>query len=148
MSLAMTKLEREAFLADLHVGIISIPEDGKGPLTVPIWYAYEPGQELRIITGSSSRKGQLLARAGRFSLCAQMEALPYKYVSVEGPIVSTQGADHERDLRPMARRYLGAEEAARYIERTRNDPDYADNVVIKMRPERWLTVDYGKAPRE
>ena len=147
MSLAMTKQEREAFLADLHVGIISIPEDGKGPLTVPIWYAYEPGQELRIITGSSSRKGQLLARAGRFSLCAQMEALPYKYVSVEGPIVSTQPADRERDLGPIARRYLGAVEGERYLERTRNDPDYADNVVIRMRPERWLTVDYGKAPR-
>jgi nitroimidazol reductase NimA-like FMN-containing flavoprotein (pyridoxamine 5'-phosphate oxidase superfamily) len=147
MSLAMTKQEREAFLADLHVGIISIPEDGKGPLTVPIWYAYEPGQELRIITGSSSRKGQLLARAGRFSLCAQMERLPYKYVSVEGPIVSTQSADHERDRRPMARRYLGAEEADRYIERTCHDPDYADNMVIRMRPERWLTVDYSKAAR-
>jgi len=68
-------------------------------------------------------------------------------VSVEGPIVSTQPADHDRDLRPMARRYLGAQEGDRYIERTRSDPDYADNVVVKMRPERWLTVDYGKAPQ-
>ena len=147
MSLAMTKQEREAFLADVHVGIISIPEDGRGPLTVPIWYAYEPGQELSIITSPSSRKGQLLARAGRFSLCAQREALPYKYVSVEGPIVSTQPADREHDLRPIARRYLGPEEGDRYVERTRDDPDYADNVLIRMRPERWLTVDYGKAPR-
>ena len=52
MSLAMTKQERETFLADLHVGIISIPEDGRGPLTVPIWYSYEPGGELR---GRNSR---------------------------------------------------------------------------------------------
>src|SRR5262245_40150951 len=121
MSLAMTRPEREAFLAALHVAVISIAEEGKGPLTVPIWYAYEPGQEVRISTGRSSRKGQLLALAGRFSLCVQMEALPYKYVSVEGPIVSTQPADHERDLGPIARRYLGAEEGARYLERTRND---------------------------
>jgi nitroimidazol reductase NimA-like FMN-containing flavoprotein (pyridoxamine 5'-phosphate oxidase superfamily) len=42
VSLAMTKQERERFLADLHVGIISIPEEGRGPLTVPIWYSYEP----------------------------------------------------------------------------------------------------------
>ncbi len=45
MSLAMTRQEREAFLADLHVGIISIDEPGRGPLTAPIWYDYEPGGE-------------------------------------------------------------------------------------------------------
>ena len=71
MSLFMTKQEREAFLADVHVGVISIAEVGRGPLTVPIWYNYEPGGELRIMTGRESRKGNLLARAGRFSLCAQ-----------------------------------------------------------------------------
>ena len=36
----MTRAEREAFLAALHVGIISIAETGRGPLAVPIWYAY------------------------------------------------------------------------------------------------------------
>ena len=92
-------------------------------------------------TGRSSRKGQLLSRAGRFSLCAQMEALPYKYVSVEGPIVSTQPADHERDLRPIARRYLGAEEGDRYIERTRHDPDYAGVPIAVIEDHRCKLVD-------
>jgi hypothetical protein len=81
MSLAMTKREREAFLADLHVGIISIPEEGRGPLTVPIWYSYEPGGELRVVTARTSRKAQLLQHAGRFSVCVQTETPPYKYVS-------------------------------------------------------------------
>lgn len=107
MSLIMTKQEREAFLADVHIGIISISDQGRGPLTVPIWYAYDSGGDLRIMTGRESRKGRLLAQAGRFSLCAQTERPPYKYVSVEGPIVSTEAADIERDLRPLARRYLG-----------------------------------------
>jgi nitroimidazol reductase NimA-like FMN-containing flavoprotein (pyridoxamine 5'-phosphate oxidase superfamily) len=107
MSLIMTKQEREAFLADVHVGIISISEEGRGPLTVPIWYAYDPGGDLRIMTGRESRKGRLLARARRFSLCVQAENPPYKYVSVEGAIVSTKAADIERDLRPLASRYLG-----------------------------------------
>jgi len=31
MSLAMTKEEREAFLADVHVAVISVAEDGHGP---------------------------------------------------------------------------------------------------------------------
>jgi nitroimidazol reductase NimA-like FMN-containing flavoprotein (pyridoxamine 5'-phosphate oxidase superfamily) len=144
MSLAMTKQERETFLADVHVGIISIPDEGRGPLTVPIWYAYDSGGELRVVTARASRKGRLLARSGRFSLCAQTETPPYKYVSVEGPIVSTEAADLERDVRPLAHRYLGAEMGDRYIERTRDALAQAENVLIRMRPERWLTVDYAK----
>src|SRR5712692_1428936 len=135
----MTKQEREAFLADLHVGIISIPEQGRGPLTVPIWYSYEPGGELRVVTGRNSRKAQLLQHAGRFSVCVQTETLPYKYVSVEGPVVDIEPADVERDRRPLARRYLGAQVGDRYIEKTRSE--YVGNVVVRMRPERWLTVD-------
>ena len=141
MSLTMTKEEREAFLADVHVGVMSVAEDGHGPLTVPVWYSYEPGGEIRIITARRSRKGKLLERAGRFSLCAHTETPPYKYVSVEGPIVTIEAADLERDRRPLARRYLGAEMGDRYIESTRGD---AGNVLVRMRPERWLTVDYAK----
>ena len=142
MSLAMTKEEREAFLADLHVGIISISEEGQGPLTVPIWYSYEPGGELRVVTGRASRKAYLLERARRFSVCVQAETLPYKYVSVEGPVIAIEPADVERDRRPLARRYLGAQQGDRYIEATRGD---AGNMLVRMRPERWLTVDYAKA---
>ena len=144
MSLIMTQQEREAFLADVHVGVISIADEGRGPLTVPIWYAYDPGGDLRIMTGRESQKGRLLARAGRFSLCAQTENPPYKYVSVEGAIVSTEAADIERDLRPLARRYLGQKMGDRYVEETRNLPTHSDNVLIRMRPERWLTTDYAK----
>ena len=144
MSLAMTRQEREAFLADVHVGIISILDEGRGPLTVPIWYAYDAAGELRVVTGRASRKGRLLARAGRFSLCAQTETPPYKYVSVEGPIIATEAADLERDLRPLAHRYLGTEMGDRYIEQTRDVHEQAENVLIRMRPERWLTVDFAK----
>lgn len=145
MALTMTKEEREAFLADVHVAVISIADDGYGPLAVPIWYSYEPGGEVRIITGRTSRKGELLQRAGRFSLCVQTETLPYyRYVSVEGPIVAVEAADLERDRRPLARRYLGTELGDRYIEDMR---DAVGNVLVRMRPERWLTVDYAKQDR-
>ena len=143
MSLAMKKEEREAFLADIHVAVMSVAEDGHGPLVVPIWYSYVPGGEVQIITGRASRKGKLLEGAGRFSLCVQTETLPYKYVSVEGPIVAVEPADPERDRRPLARRYLGTELGDRYIEDTR---DVVGGVLVRMRPERWLTVDYAKHP--
>jgi nitroimidazol reductase NimA-like FMN-containing flavoprotein (pyridoxamine 5'-phosphate oxidase superfamily) len=143
MAVTMTRSEREAFLAGVHVGIISIAEEGRGPLAVPIWYAYEPGGELRIATGKRSHKGRLLARAGRFSLCVQTETPPYRYVSVEGPITAIEAVDVERDVRPVARRYLGAEEGDRFIEQTREV--YAESILVRMRPERWLTADYAKA---
>jgi len=144
MSLQMTKVEREEFLAGVHVGIISIAEPGRGPLTVPIWYGYEPGGELWIVTAGDSRKGRLLKQVGRFSLCAQSERPPYKYVTVEGPITSITSSEVERDERPLAHRYLGADFGDRYIAATGGTAARASNVLVKMRPERWLTVDYAK----
>ena len=56
---------------------------------------------------------------------------------------AVEAADLERDRRPLARRYLGTELGDRYIESTR---DLVGVVLVRMRPERWLTVDYGKHP--
>jgi nitroimidazol reductase NimA-like FMN-containing flavoprotein (pyridoxamine 5'-phosphate oxidase superfamily) len=144
MSLAMSRTEREAFLAALHVGVISISESGRGPLTVPIWYAYEPGGEVWVLTDRDSRKGKLLEVGKRISLCAQTESPPYQYVSVEGPIVAIEPSDRERHTRPMARRYLGAELGDRYVEATSGDREAGGSVIVRMRPSRWLSVDYNK----
>lgn len=140
----MTRAEREAFLAGLHVGVISIPDVNRGPLTVPIWYAYEPGGELRLVTEPGSRKGRLLSKGVRVSLCVQTESLPYKYVSVEGPVVAIEPADVERDARTLAHRYLGPELGDRYVEATSTDRAAGGSVLVRIRPERWLSVDYAK----
>lgn len=144
MSTVMTQQQREEFLASLHVGIISIAQDGMGPLAVPIWYAYEPGGEVWLVTAHDSRKGQLLEKAGRFSLCAQNEKPPYRYVSVEGPIVAIEPSEVDRDLRPLAHRYLGVEGGDLYIESTGGEATRASNVKVRMRPEHWLSADYSK----
>ena len=144
MSLAMTSLERDAFLAAVHVGVISVERAGRAPLAVPIWYDYDPAIGVWVITGRESEKGRALSAAGRFALCAQSEAPPlYRYVAVEGPIVSVRRAQLEQDRRPMARRYFGAALGDRYVESN----DDAGSVVFTMRPERWRTVDYGKHPQ-
>ena len=57
MSLAMSRVEREQFLAAQRVGIVSVVDPGRGPLTLPIWYAYEPGGEVRFLTGASVTQG-------------------------------------------------------------------------------------------
>jgi PPOX class probable F420-dependent enzyme len=144
MSTVMTPDERETFLADLHVGVISIARPDRAPLTVPVWYSYTPGGEVRLITGEASRKAQALREAGRFSLCAQSEAPPYRYVTVEGAVDAVEAVDVERDLRPMARRYLGLEAGDRYVAANGGSAAGQGSVLVRMRPQRWLTVDYGK----
>ncbi len=137
----MTQAEKESFLADLHVGVLSIAQEGRGPMTVPVWYMYEPGGELWFLTGPDSRKGKLLRKGVRVSLCAQTEAPPYKYVSIEGAVTGIDVADRETQGRPMARRYLGKAMGDQYIERSGSD----ESVCVRVTPERWLAVDYGKA---
>src|SRR5262245_2429423 len=46
----MTRDEREEFLAAIHVGVLSADEPGRGPLSVPVWYLYEAGGEIVIVT--------------------------------------------------------------------------------------------------
>jgi nitroimidazol reductase NimA-like FMN-containing flavoprotein (pyridoxamine 5'-phosphate oxidase superfamily) len=144
-STAMSRAEREAFLSGVHVGVISLADGARGALTVPIWYGYEPGDDLWIITERDSRKGKLLVKLERFSLCAQTESPPYKYVSIEGPIVALERADRERHGRVMAHRYLGKEGGDAYIAATSSsESSYDNSIVVRMRPERWLCVDYAK----
>ena len=140
----MTREEREAFLAETHVGVVAIAEEGRAPLTVPVWYAYEPGGEIRFVTGPNSRKGQLPEKAARASLCVQTETAPYKYVSVEGPASVGPVKDFERDVRAIAHRYLGPEMGEMYLAATAEDRKKSGEVLVTIRPQRWYTVDYNK----
>src|SRR4051812_22722558 len=119
--LTMTVEEREAFLADVHVGVLSVARDGEAPLTVPVWYSYEAGGVVSVITARTSRKAQAIDRAGAFSLCAQTETAPYKYVTVEGPVTTTDAPVSTDERRAMAHRYLGPELGDMYVEGTEAD---------------------------
>ena len=47
----MTREEREAFLADVHIGILSVDEPGRGPTALPIWYLVDEGDVIMGIDG-------------------------------------------------------------------------------------------------
>jgi len=143
MSMNMDEAERQGFLAGIHIGVLSIPDGDRGPLTVPLWYAYEPGGDIVLVTPTESRKGKLLEEGLRVSLVAQDEEMPPKYVSIEGPVVSITPADVDDDVRPMATRYLGDEIGNAYVDMTRAE-DPRDELVVRIRPERWFSVDYAK----
>jgi nitroimidazol reductase NimA-like FMN-containing flavoprotein (pyridoxamine 5'-phosphate oxidase superfamily) len=134
--LTMSKSDREAFLADLHVGVVAIARDGAPPLAAPVWYRYEAGGDVVFVFESASEKVKLFESAGEASLCVQNEAMPYKYVTVEGPTV-VSGTDDDVQ-RSLAHRYLGPDIGDLYL------GAIADTVsrVARLTPTRWRTVDY------
>ena len=139
---AMTRAQREAFLADTHVAMLAVDEDGRSPLLVPVWYWYHPGRDVHVVTGGSSRKVLLLRKAGRASLCVQTETPPYKYVTVEGPAVIVGRPEWERDVREVALRYLGTKLGEMYLAATAEWHESA--VLVRLEPERWQTIDFTK----
>jgi nitroimidazol reductase NimA-like FMN-containing flavoprotein (pyridoxamine 5'-phosphate oxidase superfamily) len=138
----MSAAEREEFLAGVHVGVLSAATGKTGrTLAVPVWYSYQPGGLLTVLTGRRSRKAAAMRAAGRFGLCVQDDSPPYRYVSVEGPVVGEEELDPAERL-AMARRYLGAAGGDRYV--TDNPDAQRENVVFRMLPEHWLSQDQGK----
>jgi PPOX class probable F420-dependent enzyme len=134
--LTMSKAQRESFLADLHVGVVTVARDGGAPLAAPVWYSYEPGGNVVFVFESGSEKIKLFKAAGQASLCVQNETMPYQYVTVEGPTVV--GDTDDEIQRSLAYRYLGPEIGDLYL------AAIADTVsrVARLTPTRWRTVDY------
>lgn len=139
----MTRAERENYLADLHVGVIAVERPGRAPLSVPIWYAYEPGGEVLVSSLAGSLKARLITAAGRFSITAQDETFPYRYVTAEGSLTSIDTAD-DATMHAIAVRYLGEEGGKAFTESFARDHPDTESLLFRMRPERWLSVDYSK----
>ena len=142
----LTEHEREAFLADPHVATLSVASDSdRPPLTVPVWYHYQPGGNLTFFTGSQgrkARKSRLIEQAGVLSLCVQHEAVPYKYVTVEGTVVRTDRPPSAEQLLSIVRRYLPEEMAQGFIREELGRAD-SELVLYTVRPDRWLTFDFA-----
>ncbi|WP_017594458.1 pyridoxamine 5'-phosphate oxidase family protein [Nocardiopsis potens] len=144
----MSRDQREAFLSEVRVGVLGVddPRGDSAPLLAPVWYLYEPGGEITVQTGRDSVKARLIGAARRFSLCVQDETAPYRYVSAEGPVTAwTDPADPDA-REAMALRYLGPDEAARYLEATKEQLD--GDVTVRMRPQRWRAADFASFAAE
>jgi len=137
----MSEQEREKFLADIHVGVVSVAgEPGEPPTSVPTFYAYEPGGQITMFTGTQRRKPKRIERirqAGRITLVAQREELPMAYVTVEAELVEI-GKPTNDQMFAIARRYMPDEFAQGFVQGELGDPD---NIVtlLTFRPTRWFT---------
>ncbi|GAA0934913.1 pyridoxamine 5'-phosphate oxidase family protein [Kribbella koreensis] len=142
----MSKQQREEFLADTHVGVLSVTgEPGHPPTSVPTFYAYEPGGELTMFTGTQRRapkRIEQIKQAGVVSFVVQREEMPPAYVTVEAELVEISKPTHEQML-TIARRYMPEEHAQGYVQTELGDPE---NLVtlFTFRPTRWLTSDTSR----
>lgn len=137
----MSKEAREQFLASVHVGVIAVERPARAPLAVAIWYAYEPGGEVSIFSTEDDLKVKLIRAAGRFSITAQQEQLPYKYVTVEGDVTTIEPAD-EAEARAVAIRYLGQDAGNRFADANQH-ANTQSSVCIRMQPKNWLSSDFS-----
>jgi uncharacterized protein len=141
----MTENERQEFLAEPRIGVLSVAsDDGRPPLTVPIWYGYEPGGSVTFFTGTQGRrvrKTGLIRRADVLSLCVQREEFPYRYVTVEGTVIGEERPPSAERMLAVARRYLPEEAAQAFVE-AELEHSQSELVLFEVRPDRWLTFDF------
>lgn len=136
---AFSETERQEFLADKHVAVLSVAAtEGRPPASVPIWYDYTPGGNVRIMTGASSRKARLITQAGAVTLVVQREEPPYQYVVVEGTIVETKNPAPADLQESIAIRYLGEEGGRAFV----RSMEGVEEVLFTIRPDRWLSADF------
>jgi PPOX class probable F420-dependent enzyme len=136
----LSETERQDFLAALHVGVLSVAADDRPPASVPIWYDYTPGGNIRINTGASSRKAKLVERAGAVTLVVQREEPPYQYVVVEGTVVDVTKPTPLNVREAIAIRYLGEEGGRAFVQSLEGQ----ESVLFTIRPDRWLTADFSE----
>jgi PPOX class probable F420-dependent enzyme len=136
-----TTAERDAFLQEANVAVLSTLDRRGRPHGVPIWFLYEDGVFV-MITGRRSQKARNIERNPEVSLVIDRRTLPYYAVMVQGP--AEIGPAPSRELhRRMAVRYLGEELGQDYHERRYSE----DAVTIRLRPA--TVVQYqGAAGRD
>ncbi|GII86739.1 hypothetical protein Ssi03_47290 [Sphaerisporangium siamense] len=146
MARTLTPAERESFLAEPRIGVLSVAgDDDRPPLTVPVWYAYQPGGNITFFTGTqgrTARKTRLLERAGKLSFCVQRPEAPYKYVTVECTVVGADRKPTVADVVTITSRYLPEDVAHGFAEGEVGNPS-GTFVLFTARPDRWLSFDFG-----
>lgn len=145
----LTEMERQEFLAEPRVGVLSVASGGdRPPHATPVWYGYRPGGDLTFFTGTQgrrSRKAGLVQEAGVLSLTVQREEFPYRYVTVEGTVVRADRPPSAEQMLAIARRYLPEEMAQGFVEAELEQPS-GELVLFTIRPNRWLTFDFAEEP--
>jgi len=123
---ALTTSERDSFLQELGIlcRIATVTPDG-APYVTPAWFIAHEG---RVYITPRARSAWLehIRNDPRVSITIDEEAHPYRKVRLDGRARIDYDAGHDdqwRDLyRAIARRYVPADAAERYIQETIDQP--------------------------
>ena len=139
--MALSKDDREQFLAEPHIAALSVyAGTERGPLSVPIWYQYTPGGDLWFNTGSGSRKHRLIESSGYVTLMVERVEPTVRYVAVDGPVLRIEPSTYDQ-LVEMTKRYLPPGKVDGYLEVARRE--HGESVAVFVDPEHWLSADLG-----
>ena len=131
----MTDEEREAFLREANVAVLSTVDARGRPHAAPVWYLYDDGV-FRISTGDGSQKHRNILANPNISLVIDQRALPYYAVMVQGTADIGPAFSDEDSLR-LAVRYLGENLGERYAGRT----DAEASISLTIRPRKLIVYD-------
>ena len=141
----MDEATLDRFFRDRRVAVLAIPrDDGRPPLTTPIWYDWD-GTVFRIQVEETSAKAKRIVklREAPVSLTIQSEVPPYRYAVVYG--TATLGPSGDPALRVrVARRYFGRYAGDQYVaQETAAGRGEAALRVITVTPGRIVSQDFG-----
>lgn len=125
---AMTNAQRDAFLAEPRIAILSSLGRGGAPTAVPIWFEWD-GARARLFTSRTAAKiGRLRADPRVCLTIAEPADKTEAYVSIEGAAEIRDGgwALAQR----LAPRYYGADQSARALADWGREADQWVEIVI------------------
>lgn len=138
----MAERDLDRFLRARRVAVLSMPREGKAPLTTPIWYDWD-GSRFRLQVEVTSAKAKLLARRGPLpaSLTIQSEVPPYRYAVAYG---TARLRDNDAGLRDVvSRRYFGSVAGKMYVQQETEAGRTEEQLrVIEIVPDRFVTHDF------
>ncbi len=125
--------DREAFLHQVNVAVLSTVDAEGRPHGAPVWYLYEDGV-FTISTDRGSQKHKNISANPNIALTIDKRDLPYYAVMARGRAELKIGFSDEDRLR-LAVRYLGEKLGAAYAGQTRV---FDESVTIRLRPSKVI----------
>ncbi|MFM9107366.1 MAG: PPOX class F420-dependent oxidoreductase [Chloroflexota bacterium] len=115
------------FLAEQRFAVLATVNPDGAPQQTVMWFLLE-GDEIVMNTARGRRKDRNLVRDARVSICVEDG---YRYVTLSGPVsLDDRHETSQADIRRLAVRYLGEEEAAEMVA---SDFGRQSRVTIRMK---------------
>lgn len=124
----------QEFLAEPRVGVLAVASKNGPPAATPVWFGFEPGSDLWIVTSASTRKAKLLAHTGVATLVVEESEQSATFVAVDLELVDVREAGPADD-RELASRYLEGEALERFVEMA--SEQLPDEQRYTFRPTKW-----------